>query len=310
MPEIPDLCCMKEDEPTPYYGVGNIRCWKTPPACKIKFAFGFNREMLCVDPNGVLRRQIDRMGRWFDEMDELALVKIIFGAEGCGIGGAENCRFPFIYNDVQYDLYQNAAANAPWTNLYADADYAVTGCCDAPLNALNALLEMQRDPDTGRPIDCLDNKQIFIPFMADAWKFREMIGPKMVTSANCVNGDCTQGLEVNRAPLDGWDPNFVYSRHTFDVLVDFYLNCHNPNATDQAEAEAWARATYAFGNFRRALGWGTEWGLETLTREGTDTWEYWDREVVYQRKYLRKATPVILGPWYMVLVRGFDSTPV
>lgn len=310
MPELPDLCCMKEDEATPYYGVGNIRCWKTPPACKIKFAFGFNREMLCVDPNGVLRNQIDKMVRWFDEMDELALVKIIFGAEGCGIGGAENCRFPFIYNDVQYDLYQNAAANAPWTNLYADADYAITGCCDAPLIALEALIEMQRDPDTGRPIDCLDSLQIMIPFRADSWKYLESLGPARVISSDCTVGDCTFGREVERRARDGWSSDLVTSRHAFDVLVDFYLNCHNPNAANQAEAESWARATYAIGNFRRALGWGTEWGLETLTREGTDTWEYWDREVVYQRKYLRKATPVILGPWYMTLIRGFDSTPV
>jgi hypothetical protein len=310
MPEIPDLCCMVEDEATPYYGLGDLRCWKTPKACKIKFAFGFNREMLCVDPNGVVRKQIDKMGRWFDEMDELALLKIIFGAEGCGIGGAENCRFPFIYNDVQYDLYQNAAANAPWTNLYADADYAITGCCDSPLVALESLIEMQRDPDTGRPIDCMDNLQVMIPFWSDRWKYLEMIGPKVITSTGCITGTCTQGMEVNRAARDGWSTDLLYSRHAFDVLVDFYTNCHNPVAANAAQAEAWARATYAIGNFRRAIGWGTEWGLETLTREGTDTWEYWDREVVYQRKYMRKATPVILGPWYMVLVRGFDSTPI
>lgn len=310
MPNLPDLCCMLEDEPTPYYGLGDIRCWKTPQPCKIKFAFGFNREMLCVDPNGIVRQQIDRMVRWFDEMDEIALLKIIYGASTCGQGGFENCRFPFIYNDVQYDLYQNAAAGAPWTNLYADADFLITGCCDAPFASLEALIEKNRDPDTGRPIDCLNELQVMIPFWADRWKFMETLGPKKVTSTGCVNGDCTQGWEVDRGGRDGWSSSFLYSRHALDVLTDFYLTCHNPIAGSAAIAETWARATYAIGNFKRALGWGTEWALETLTREGTDTWEYWDREVVYQRKYLRKATPVILGPWYLTLVRGFDSTPV
>ena len=301
----PDLCCMGEDEKTPYFGIGTLRCWKLPRPCKVKFAFGFNREMFCRDPNGVVRQQIENKAKWFDIIDERDVIKMVFNLDGCASYGASACAHPFVYNDTEYASYLNAAAAGPWTNLYTDPAYEITGSSDAPLIAIERLIENEVDPDTGEPIDCMRNLQFLIPSWADRYKFQRAIGPHEVTSAACLTGPCPSEITQQVPAREGWSSQLLYSRRILPILKDAYLNCVSPAATDAAEAEAWALATYAVGNFKQALVRGVEWDVETLTREGTDTPEYFDREVVFQRKYMRKQVIFWRAPWMVKLFRGF-----
>lgn len=112
----------------------------------------------------------------------------------------------------------------------------------------------------------------------------------------------------------------MYSRWIWDILVDYYLNCFlfdgavtlaDTLAADLARrtAELWAENTYLVSkSLSRTFGMMYDYDVSTREISGTNTWMYFDRGIMWARRYDRKATEVWLRPWLSLLVRAFDVT--
>lgn len=316
----PDLCCndSNDDDPAEFYGLGPERCYKLPKPCFISFAFAMHRNLVCVNANDFVRSQIEARTRWFDIIDEWKRTRLLFNAYG-----PEDCdSHPYSYDGVTYPSgWRTAADAAPWVNVIQDPNLAWTTCNEGPMCAIEQVFEDMRDPTNQFPVDCPGEFQVILTRDCVKYKMWEVLGGRTFTRA-LSGGDCCGTASTMRGPRDGWTTSFIYSRWSWDLLVDFYLNVFdNGNGTlaDLLDADAdavalarrtaehWAENTYVVSkSLASTFATLVDFDVSTRTYEGTNTWMYFDRGIRWARRYDRKQTDGWLRPWLTILVRAFD----
>jgi hypothetical protein len=287
--DIVDDECLDEGEPTPYKGICPPNKITPPKRCKKKFAMGIAREMLCYDVNN----QIQQLMRTGAEIATLHNGRIMLN-HMFGLYGTSQNPYPFLYNDVPYDNFY-AQTGSPWQNRLVgnnlDGSFG-------PFDAIEDFQDAQRDPVTGQPTQCDFRDILVTSTQSRDFAIRGLnqmnlswdLPAAVATAENMTNGR----IEQVRA-ADGRFGRLIYDRYASDLLADWYENGPiGADATDSADA---AKRTYMVGDFSRAFAWAVEWPFETLERQGNDTREYFDQEIVFQIKYLWKAAPMSTAPW-------------
>lgn len=313
----PEFCCAddNDDDPAKFYGLGDQRCWKLPQPCFISFAFGMHRNLVCVNANEFVRQQIEARRAWFDIIDEKNAVRLMFNAFCNTQCGAR----PYTYDGTTYASGWLAEADAgPWINIVTDPDLQWTLCSEGPMCAIETMFEDQRDPYNCFPVDCGEGYQVVLTRECKKYPFMEVLGARSFEAA--ISGACCMGARSPRQPREGWSNMPMYSRWIWDILVDYYLNCFlfdgavtlaDTLAADLARrtAELWAENTYLVSkSLSRTFGMMYDYDVSTREISGTNTWMYFDRGIMWARRYDRKATEVWLRPWLSLLVRAFDVT--
>lgn len=273
-------------EETPYKGVCPPNKLTLPKRCKKKFAMGITREMLCYDVNNQIRNLMRTGGEVAALHNSKLVLKMMFSLHKKGANP-----WPYIQDDVPYDTYFKTAT--PWCNRLEantlDGSYA-------PFNALETVIELMRDPFTGEPVNC-SFKDILVTTLAARQKALVGLGPMSIefSSAPDTYG-ADEKITVQR-PADQRFGRVIYDRYAFDLLIDWYESVAGvSSANEHALAKTAAGGTYLVGDFKQAFAWTVEWPFETLERQGTDTREYFDQEIIYQVKYLWKAAPMVKNP--------------
>ncbi len=294
--DIVDDECMNEQSETPYKGICPPNKVTLPERCKKKFAMGIAREMLCHDVNGMVQNLMRTGAEIANLHNGKIILKHIFGLNAAG----RNAN-PYIYNDVAYDPYHSVGGAAPWENQLVNNPLDGTV---APFNAIEILVDDQRDPWNGEPtnaqyrdvlvssIQARDLALRGMNTMQVAYDLPDQALDRLISPNSGVNGRA-ENVTLGPKPFGA----VTYDRYARDLLIDFYTDVVKLSAAD---AKLAASATYLVGNIREAFAWAVEWPFESLERVGTDTREYFDQEIVYQIKYLWKAAPLTTSPWSVV----------
>jgi hypothetical protein len=307
----PDLCGKSEEdeEPARFYQLGRQRCWTMPKPNYVSFSFALHRNLVCVDPTGEVRRQIEQRVRWFDIIDEKNAARLMFDIKGAGM-----CQYPYSYDGTTYSSgYKGAAAGAPWANVVEDADLKLNGCSEAPLCAIEQVYEDMRDPYNCFPLDCGNGFQVMLTRDCQKYPYLDMIAPKSVTRT-LAGEDCDCAQVTDRTARDGWSTNPLMSRWVYDELVKFYKSGSYVDLGGTTRTYNDAQAAYAAANtylvsksMAETFGFMVDFDVSTRELSGTDTWQYFDRGVTWMRRYERKASYMWLRPWMTLLVRAFGT---
>lgn len=282
--------CEAELKETQFYSIPSPNLITLPKACKKKFAMGYTREMLGVDPNGALRAEIDRHGEAMDLHIEKLLVDVMFGLYDTGTAGANP--FPYIEDDIEWHTYQTVGGGGPWEN---DITSNALDGTYLPFETLERIMEGQRDPYSGEPVVCGGMSKVLVTNMAARQLVFDALGTHTITRDFAFG---TNGRVETVRPAGRWDlqPTDVYmSRYIHDRLTAWYQTTAG-GGLNLANATAAARNTWLYGDFSRAFALGTEWDRERITRGGTETYEYFTQEIIFSVKWMEKTTPAVLDP--------------
>ena len=282
--------CVAELEETKFYAIPTPNLITMPEACKKKFAMGYTREMLGIDPNGLLRAEIDRHGESMDLHIEKLLVDVMFGLYDTSTPGGNP--FPYIEDDIMWHTYQLVGAGGPWQNDITSNELDGTF---APFEALERLIEKQRDPYTGEAV-AIDQQPKILTTNRTAIQLA-LDGLGVVQIGRDISGTGNPRIAIER-PAGRFDVgagDISMSRHIWDRLVAWYKTTAGGGLL-QAAAETAASDTWLYGDFRRAFAFGTEWDRERLVRQGPNTYEYFAQEVIFAVKWLEKSTPAVTDP--------------
>ena len=305
----PDICELYQDDeqPAKFYGLGDQRCWRLPKPKYISFSFALHRNLVCVDPNGEVRKQVEERAKWFDIIDEKTAVNLMFD-----IKGSCSNPFPYSYDGTTYTSgWKGAAANAPWTNVLESTALKLTGCSEAPLVALEQHFENMVDPYNCFPIQCPGGFKVMLTRDAKKYPYQDLIAPKSITKT--LADVCDAAQVVDRSQREGWDPNPIVSAWAFKELKDFYMSGKyvdlgsTTRTYNEEDAIVAAENTYLVSKgFDQTFGFMVDFDVSTREMSGTNTWMYFDRGVTWARRYERKASFIWLKPWMTMLVRAFN----
>lgn len=312
----PDICCRRDedDEPARFFKLGDQRCWRMPKACTIDFAFAIHRNLVCTDPNGEVRRMIDERVKWFDIIDEKALVRLMFGMTGTG----NICGVPYSYDGTTYSNGYFCDGDGPWTNIIEDPDLLITGCTEAPLCAIEQIFEDMKDPYNCMPVSCPGALQMLVTRNCKKYPFLDLIQPNLISYLSS-GGSCNTEFESSRQARDGWSNEVQMSLWIYDLLHDFYdaanddAGAYTDCGGDPRNYNAADVLDYVTENtYLVSKSWDQTWAqmidfdVQTREHSGTDTWQYFDRGIVWARRYERKSALMWMRPWLTLLIRAFD----
>jgi hypothetical protein len=284
--------CEAELQETQFYSIPSPNLITLPNACKKKFAMGYTREMLGVDPNGALRAEIDRHGESMDLHIEKLLVDVMFGLYDTATAGANP--FPYIEDDIMWHTYQAVGGGGPWENDITGNELDGTYL---PFEELERVIERQRDPYSGEPVVCNSDPRVVVTNKAAMQLVMDALGIHRIERDFSGFSGTNARVTIDRpgGRYDVGDGDIMMSRYIWDRLVTWYKTTAG-GGLNQANAEAAARDTWLYGDMRRAFAFGTEWDRERITRGGTETYEYFTQEIVFSVKWMEKSTPAVMDP--------------
>lgn len=305
----PDFCELYQDDeqPAKFYGLGDMRCWRLPKPKYISFSFALHRNLVCVDPNGEVRRQVEERAKWFDIIDEKSAAALMFD-----IKGACSNAFTYSYDGTTYASgWKGAGAGAPWTNVIESTAMRLTGCSEAPLIAIEQMFDDMVDPYNCFPVDCGGGYKLVLTRDAKKYPYQDLIAPKSITKT--LADVCDAAQVVDRQQREGWDPNPIISKWAFKELVKFYMSGKyvdlgsTTRTYNEEDAIVAAENTYLVSKgLGQTFGFMVDFDVSTRELSGTNTWQYFDRGVTWARRYERKANFIWLKPWLTLLVRSFN----
>lgn len=328
----PELDCWPQEgglDPRPKFRkVGEYKCHQLGKPCTRDFAFAFHRSLVCGDPEGQARQQVDaHIAHWRDYIFEHERIDHIFGINGCSKGSC-GIDHRVWYNDVKYDsAYLTPEDAGPWTNSITDPGLELTACNIGILRCvLTDIFEKMRDPCNCYPIVCDGELSAILPngCQVNTWK-------ELQSTANLLRKltDGCSEVEVRQNIInDSFSDEVKTSRWIWDRLVEYYLNCYNEDWTDendmvvsvgpanrivdpvvaQQTAEFWAANTYIL---HKDISQATDFNIqfeETRTLGGTDHDLYFNDGITLAERYIFSYMHSWRRPEIVLRIRGFDPT--
>ena len=303
--KVPDMADVAlEEEETNFYGLCPPDTLNVPERAKYKFAIGHTREAFqCSKANESVRRAIDSAADQFNDIankhiaDHLMNLSMINPDTGMGFN-----QTPWIFNGVLNNPYQAAGSNSPYENYHEfdcvqqdDGSFIagvgapdLSGCSFDPLCLVENMEEDWLDPKTCEPFDCPTDRQILVASQKARARMMPLLGAMSLERDLLTgpNGEkCGYSGTTGTGPREGWDQDIKYDKQARQRLICYYEEVYG--CTNQ-EAKLLADKFYAVGRPREAFAVTVEWETERLTREGNDTWEYFNQEIVYATKFMKK----------------------
>ena len=303
-----ELHPMAENEPTPFFGVGNPAETELPLRHKIKFAYAIKREAVCRGLDVALR---EIMTQGAVQIDRYWAPHIIRNAFGIYTNTNDN-EWNFRLNGQRYanEYLEPNPANAdlfPYTNMIINQQ-DISRNDDALFILIEQLIREQVDFRTGNPIECV---QGLLNIVGTGFVQLENIrsGLGAVNLHISLGGPGNPEAEQIRSGRSRWNPT------AFDnVWVERYLRELMENVlpwsawTDAERTQAIDRSIVA-GNLQRAMVIQDEWAQEEF--DMPTQWTDFDREDIWGRKFMRKSGLASLIPQARFVVRGWpDTQPV
>lgn len=293
---------MAENEQTPFFGIGDPLEVTLPKRTKVKYAYAIGRSDLGFGVDEAVRRVMANGASMLDEYWAPHILRLLFD----NFATPGDNPYPFVMDGAKYRSYYAPRAvdfETYWENLIYNNDQDFVPGDRSIFLAIEKLFDNLSDPRTGRPMDCCDTKSIIGTGRHQNEVIREALGAVTVSSA--VGGLGNAVVEFPRGGRDGWNPNTTYSLWVNRILKDQIAKLH-PSWT-RAQVEQSLERTILTGCPDRAFIMQVEWERETLEREAPNTWEYFDREIIWARKYIEKAGLATVMPWAVTLVKGLPQ---
>lgn len=299
----------QELEETQFYAVGGSVKISQLKRSKKKFAHAMTREMLCADGIELIRQMMRNGSMRLMKHRNRKLAQALFGLYPYGQNP-----FPFIKDDIPYrSHYTGQNSGFPWVN--AMIGNRLDGSF-RPFYFIEEMLDEQKDPYTNQPVNCTyqdilvmdamaaDKARMGLGMVKLEWNLpgaptnaalRDASGTALSDPSAMFNSssarltqDRTSGLNFSRILTD---------RYLREAVRTWYMDVLKLSAAHASDA---AHNTYAVGDFS-SLKWVTEWPEETLERQGPDTWEYFNQEVLYSVKFMEKADPMWTNPHGVII---------
>lgn len=289
-----------ELEETQFYGLGRTVNFGRIRRGKKKFAHAMTREMLDHPGAGLVRQAMNEGSMRLLKHRNRQLAKAVFGLFPYGVNP-----FPHIMNGTSYRSHYvgRSGSGAPWSN--AMIGNKLDGTM-RPFYNIETFLDSMPDHITGDPVSTMLN-DIFVMDALAADKARLGLGLVKIAwdapanSAATINGAVVAdpiaarfGTVTTGTPRIEADAQtqvqfgrVLTDRHVRALVKQWYMDVVKLSAADATEA---THQTYAAGSLN-ACPWVNEWPEEKLERAGNDTWDYFNREVIYMVKYMEKADP-------------------
>lgn len=300
LPKIPDLADeSKEEELTQYYGLDTPDCVDIPEPGKRKFAFAITREFVCRDPNGQLQNVLRQGEEALMMRKEKLIADYLINGYPIGSNGRPIVRVPFLYNGQRISPYQWIGGGGPFENyvegtLSGENALPCISRCDLDVFCvIEELEECRLDPNTCEPLQCEGDLQIAVAMRKTAMFAQQLLGNASIERENTGDAKCPEKFTFTRGNREGWDQNIKTSKYMRERLIKWYQqNC----GLSREMAKKYAAKFWVAGRFQQALAWATEWDTEVLERQGRDTVEYWDQEIIWSIKYLTKSGLAVMRP--------------
>ena len=272
--------------------------------CKKRFAHALSREMLCVNGIELIQQMINNGSVKLRRHRTYVLAEAFAQLYPYG----EN-RFPFVQDDMPWKIFYSGGNGAPWIN--ATVGNKLDGTW-RPFDLLERFIDEAVDPYTGEPVTCtypdlmvMDGNAYNKAVMGQ--RSFEVEFPLPEGGAALPWGGVYQdptdeiygnGTTLRQTKVTGLPFGNIYTdRYLRQSMKRWYEEVLFLSAADAAAA---AHQTWFAGNFRNSLVWATEWPEERLVRQGPNTWEYFNQEIIYMVKYLEKADPMWVAPWGVI----------
>ena len=297
----------EELEETQFYGFNPPVKISTTRRGKKKFAHAITREMLAYDGVELVRQMMRNGAKRMTHHRNGKLARALFGLWPYGANP-----YPYIKDDIPYQVAYTGQNASPYVNaIYGNK---LDGTF-RPFYMLEDMMDRQVNPYTGQPMNC-SYPDIIVMDGAAADLARMGLGLVKIAYdlpsgpanflVNNVSQDPTDrvfpasaGTRVETDRQSSLQFGRVFSdRYLRQIMTQWYQDVVKLSAADAKEA---THQTYAAVDLGRVIRWAQEWPQETLERTGTDTWEYFNQEIVYAIKYMEKADPVIVDPQGMIV---------
>ena len=301
-------------EATNYYTLGDIDCMSFPEVFKRKFAFCYTREDLCNPLLPMYRQQMDQMRYSLQLRRQRMTAQTIanlfpFAPDG---SGCTISPIPFIFNDIAYSVYSPIGGEGRWGNFLAADPFAEDSLFPKPSRCdmdMLSFIECLKEDEMGIidrcvPMQCTMQNAKTITASKTASKFLGVLaGSKRVSIQSTTQEGCNASYEYEEGARD--IGQMVESCFLRDMLFKYYYRyC----GLSRAEAAPYVDCFWAHGDFRGSFAWATEWEIEEITREGRDTEDYFDREIIFKKKIMEKAGVINTRPYGFYTFLPIPST--
>lgn len=294
---------------TPMGGLADPVEIKVPKRHYVKIGYGLNRDMFCQGLGQRIQSVIEEnIGPKFDKRMANYIVPLIFNAYCPG----EN---PWAFNmdGCSWETYYAPNAGAePWDNMTFAAE-TFDSCQHGMFCTVEEKFDAIEHPRTGDSMSCVDSWNIVAGGgRCTAEKFRNLLGVLRVEAGGDGTASCNETIQFNRAAREGWGairwctPMTKRLRQSYTAI---YGTGTTANFSD-AEVKQMVERTWVAGSTQEAFQLATEWEREEVTLQGTQTYEYWNQEILWMKKWSEKWGLLVKNPWAVQIVQGLPDGKV
>ena len=274
---------MSEEEAANAYAPAPPILVTLPKPKKKNFIMRFTREALTVAPNNILREEIDRHGSVMDLHIEKLLIDLLWGLFD---HVTPRNRFPYIESGVTIHPYQTVGGAGPWENELVDNDLDGT---QTPFTAIEQVLDDRRDPYSGEPVQHGGLGKTICTTRNQVRNAVQGLGVIQLGQDLAGASNKRQAVEIPAGQFDIDASDITYSTLAKDRVAKWYQTAAGGSKSASAAKTA-AEQTWLNIQPSAAACYCTEWEREKLTREGEDTLEYFQQDVIYSAKWTEKST--------------------
>ena len=295
---------------TPLAGLADPVELRMPPRKHVKIGYAINRDLFCGGlaqrilnvingPEGVAMKLNKRLAKH--------IVPLIFNAYYPGKNpwefNMDGCGWETYYDD-------SGDGSDPWVNKICVAEdfdhckYGMFCMVEESFDGIN-------HPRTGDPMTCVGEYQIVSGGgRCLAEKFRNLLGLHRAEYCDKSNANgCQASIQFDRASRSGWGA-FIWSRFMSRYLKDAYTELYGTGTTanfSRTEINQMTERTWVAGNTQAAFKLAVEWEREEVTLQGLNTYQYWNQEILWMKKWSEKWGLMVQNPWAVHLIQGLPD---